>query len=99
MCLNRAQSTGQLQFNKNECKDRWGLVLMWDADEGNCTEKCSPVVGRERGGGVKPGLKKTPNKMRFDGGPLFVLSCPAFITASGEKQMGHNKSLTIKPGV
>lgn len=44
-------------------------------------------------------LKKTPNKMCFDGGPLFVLSwplCPAFITASGGKQMGHNKSLTIK---
>lgn len=52
------------------------------------------------GGRVELNKKKeTPNKMCFDEGPPFVPSwpfCPPFITASGGKQMGHNKSLTIK---
>lgn len=90
-----AQSVGQSQFNKNECGDRWGLLLMRDADGGNCRGKCWQWCG----GTGWSRLKETPNKMCFDGGPLFVLSwplCPAFITASGGKQMGHNKSLTIK---
>lgn len=68
---------------------------MRDEDVCECVCVCVRVCDVEGGSG----LKKTPNKMCFDGGPLSVLSqplWPAFITASGEKQMGHNKSPTIK---
>lgn len=76
---------------------------MRDLDRGRTAgESVGGDVGDGGGGLIQDFFFfKPPNKMCFDGGPLFVLSrplCPAFITASGGKQMGHNKSLTIKRG-
>lgn len=40
------QSIGQSQFNKNECGDRWGLLLMRDADRGNSRKVLAEMWGK-----------------------------------------------------